>query len=61
MLIRHLVDKGADLMATNARGWTPLDIALGQPDERIAPNDESAALLRELGGRSGVSVASSAN
>ena len=30
-IIEFLVANGADVVAQNARGWTPLDIALGQP------------------------------
>ena len=47
-IIRFLVDNGADLSAENGRGWTALDIAIGQPDQRIAPNRDTTALLRSL-------------
>ena len=47
-IIRFLVDNGADLFAENIRGWTALDIAMGQPDQRIAPNQDTIALLRSL-------------
>ena len=36
------------LHAQNEKGWTPLDIALGQPDFRIPENQEVAALLGRL-------------
>lgn len=47
-IMEFLLDHGADPTAKNLTGWTPLDIALGQPDPsyRIAPNPEAAALLR---------------
>lgn len=47
-IIRYLVDNGADVTARNEKGWLPLDIALGQPEERIPYNEETATLLREL-------------
>jgi ankyrin repeat protein len=47
-LIQFLVGKGADLSAKNAKGWTPLDIATGQPDFRIPANEQVAEVLRSL-------------
>ena len=47
-IIEFLVANGADLGAANDRGWLPLDIATGQPDFRILPNEEIATLLRRL-------------
>ena len=47
-IIQFLVDSGADLSAENGRGWTALDIAMGQLDQRIAPNQNTTALLRSL-------------
>lgn len=47
-IIEFLVANGADLHAQNEKGWTPLDIALGQPDYRIPENQEVAALLGRL-------------
>ncbi len=47
-IIEFLAANGADLNAQNEKGWTPLDIALGQPDFRIPENQEVAALLRRL-------------
>lgn len=47
-IIGFLVANGADLHAQNEKGWTPLDIALGQPDFRIPENQEVAALLTRL-------------
>ena len=47
-IIEFLVANGADLHAQNEKGWTPLDIAQGQPDFRIPENQEVAALLRRL-------------
>ena len=47
-IIQFLVENGADLSAENGRGWTALDIAMGQPDQRIAPNQDTTVLLRSL-------------
>jgi ankyrin repeat protein len=47
-IIRYLVDHGADVTARNEKGWLPLDIALGQPEERIPYNEATATLLKEL-------------
>ena len=47
-VIAFLVEQGADLMVKNNRGWLPLDIAMGQPEERIPYNEATASLLREL-------------
>ncbi len=51
-VIQYLVDHGANVNAKNARGWTPLDIAVGQPAERIPYNEATANLLRKLSRRS---------
>jgi uncharacterized protein len=51
-IIQFLVDHGANLRAKDARGWTPLDIAMGQPEERIPYNEATASLLRRLMKRS---------
>jgi ankyrin repeat protein len=48
MIIEFLVANGADLHAQNVKGWTPLDIALGQVDFAIPENQAIAALLRRL-------------
>ena len=45
-IIEFLVENGADVTATNWRGWTPLDIALGQPDQRIPYNEATTIALR---------------
>ena len=45
-IIEFLVANGADVMAKNWRGWTPLDIALGQPDQRIPYNEATTIALR---------------
>ena len=45
-IIEFLVANGADVLATNWRGWTPLDIALGQPDQRIPYNEAATVALR---------------
>ena len=47
-IIQFLVENEADLSVENGRGWTALDIAMGQPDQRIAPNQDTTALLRSL-------------
>jgi ankyrin repeat protein len=47
-IIEFLVANGADPHAKNVKGWTPLDIVLGQPDFAIPENPEVAAVLREL-------------
>ena len=47
-IIEFLVENGADLNARNIKGWTPLDIVLGQPDYAIPENPEIAAVLRRL-------------
>ena len=47
-IIQFLVDSGADLSAENGRGWTALDSAMCQLDQRIAPNQNTTALLRSL-------------
>jgi ankyrin repeat protein len=49
-IIEFLVENGADLHAQNIKGWTPLDIALGQLDFRIPANEEVAAVLQRLMG-----------
>lgn len=45
-IIEFLVENGADVTAKNWRGWTPLDIALGQPDQRIPYNEATTIALR---------------
>lgn len=47
-IIRFLAENGANFNAEDHRGLTPLDIATGQPEFSIEPNDEIAGLLREL-------------
>ena len=47
-IIEFLVENGADVLATNWRGWTPLDIAMGQPDQRIPYNEATTVALRAL-------------
>ena len=47
-IIEFLVENGADVMAKNWRGWTPLDIAMGQPDQRIPYNEATTVALRAL-------------
>jgi ankyrin repeat protein len=47
-IIQYLVDHGADVTARNEKGWLPLDIALGQPEERIPYNEATATLLKQL-------------
>ena len=47
-LVQFLVDHGANVHAENGKGQTPLDIAMGVPDERIPYNEATAALLRRL-------------
>ena len=46
--IQYLADHGADLNAKDLKGHTPLDIALGLPEERIPYNEATATLLRHL-------------
>ena len=51
LIVQHLVERGADVNARNAVGWTPLMVAEGvfvANTEKAWP--ETAALLRELGG-----------
>lgn len=47
-IIQFLVDHGANVRAKNGKGQTPLDIAMGVPDDRIPYNEATAALLRRL-------------
>jgi ankyrin repeat protein len=47
-IVEFLVAQGADLTAKNDYGWTPLDIAMGQPECRIPANKVIADLLREF-------------
>jgi ankyrin len=53
-VVRFLVDNGADLLATDNRGLTPIDSALGKAGgnsrggQRIDVHEDTAALLREL-------------
>jgi ankyrin repeat protein len=48
MIMEFLLDRGADPSIANKTGWTPLDIALGNPDPayRIEPDPAAEALLR---------------
>lgn len=51
LIVRYLVERGADVNARNIVGWTPLMVAEGvfvANTEKAWP--ETAALLRELGG-----------
>ena len=53
-VVRYLVSRGADPDATNARGQTPLDRAMGigrVPARSIVEGATTADLLRELGAR----------
>jgi ankyrin repeat protein len=47
-IIQFLVDHGANALVKNAKGQTPLDIAVGVPDDRIPYNESAASLLRRL-------------
>ena len=47
-IIQFLVDQGADMMVKNKKGRTPLDIAMGDPEDRIPYVEETETLLREL-------------
>jgi ankyrin repeat protein len=47
-IVQFLFDHGADPTVRNASGQTPLDLAVGVPDERIPYNEATAALLRRL-------------
>ena len=49
-IIELLVEHGAMLEVRNARGQTPLDLALGVPEERLPYNEATATLLRRLAG-----------
>jgi ankyrin repeat protein len=51
-IIQFLADHGANVRAKNAKGQTPLDIAMGVPDDRIPYNEAAASLLRQLTQRS---------
>jgi ankyrin repeat protein len=53
-VVRFLVDHGADLRATDSRGLTPVDSALGKAGgnsrggQRIDVHEDTAALLQQL-------------
>ena len=47
-MIQFLVDHGANARAKNAKGQTPLDLAVGVPSEHIPYNEAAASLLRRL-------------
>jgi uncharacterized protein len=47
-IIRFLADHGAEAHARNAKGRTPLDIALGIPEDGIPYNEATASVLRPL-------------
>ena len=50
-IIELLVEHGAALDVRNARNQTPLDIALGLPEERLPYNEATATLLQNLAER----------
>ena len=58
-VVQFLVDHGANLQAKDNRGMTPVDSALGKAGgnsrggQRIDVHEDTAALLRKLGGVSG--------
>jgi ankyrin repeat protein len=58
-VVRFLVDNGADLDATDPRGMTPLDSAMGRAGgnsrggQRIDVFPETAAMIEGLGGQAG--------
>ena len=47
-IVQLLVDRGADLEATNDKGWTPLTIAAGVSGVVFLQQPHTAALLRRL-------------
>jgi ankyrin repeat protein len=62
-VVRFLIDRGADIQAADVKGLTAVDSALGRAGgngrfgQRIDVNEETAALLRSLGGREGAAGA----
>ena len=58
-VVTFLVERGADLHARDNRGMTPLDSAMGRAGgnsrggQRIDVHEDTAALLKKLGGTAG--------
>ncbi len=63
-LVRYLAEQGAKLDMKDRRGRTPLDIALGMANENsrgpAEVRESTAALLRELMAKQGLTVATAA-
>jgi ankyrin repeat protein len=58
-IIQYLADNGGRISASNKRGLTPLDLAMGKGGGiagRQPPKEPTAALIQKLGGTAGVEV-----